>query len=165
MENNQHSTDLYNHLSQVIKNLYNYALLLTQNPDLAEKLVYDAVRQVLNHPNPPEEVSDLYYLLCRTLESFFVKGYRPCGNHGEVHLKWDEVQLGIPDEIRLSRVYDLKHLNRILSLLTEKTRILFCLWQTRCPYGRIADWMQVREGTVKKQIFLIRKVLRQAQAD
>ena len=163
METNQKNLDYYNRMERVIRSLYQYALLLTNDPEIAEKLVYDSIRQVLSAPERPEEIADLYKVLCHTLETFFTRGYQPCGNSGNVHLKWGEVQLCVPEEIRVSGVYDLKQLNRILSLLTEKTRILYCLWQTRCPCSNIANRMRLREGTVKKQIFHIRKILKKAR--
>ncbi len=138
--------------------LYHYALYLTQNKEAAEDLVQDTALNAVSNQEKFENGTNFKAWTSKIMRNIFVNDYRKKAVRRAVICEADSLQVASTDSGPGENL-DIQIINNAIKNLPLKQRSICKLLITGSKYEDIAITMNMPLGSVKSQIFLIRKKL------
>ncbi|MFV0290887.1 MAG: sigma-70 family RNA polymerase sigma factor [Mangrovibacterium sp.] len=157
------SQEFYTSLIGLQKNLYYFAISLTNSEEKAQDLTQETMLKALSYKDKFREETNLKAWLCTIMKNTFINQYRKNSRHMNVlEGATNEFEKQIAETRSFpspDAFYSSEEINKKIDALEDEFRIPFTMFVDGFKYKEIADELDLPLGTVKSRIFLTRKKL------
>jgi RNA polymerase sigma-70 factor (ECF subfamily) len=150
-------------LLEIQDNLYNFAYMLTSDPEEAKDLLQDTTLKVLDNRDKYVDNINFKGWVHTIMKNLFINNYRRVvRNQTMVDQTEDLYHLNLPQESGFDTPdgsYTLKEINSVIATFPQEYRVPFSMHVAGFKYHEIASHMHLPLGTVKSRIFFARQKL------
>ena len=159
----QANNSFENRLLGLQDNMFNFALTLTADREVAKDLLQETTLRVLDNREKYYENTNFKGWVLTIMHNIFVNNYRRIVRSQTIFDSSKNLyQLDVPQDSGFEnpiQAYTIKEINKAINSFTDDYKVPFSMHVSGYKYEEIAEHLQLPIGTIKSRIFFARKRL------
>ena len=151
------------------KNMFNFALSLTENHEEAKDLLQETSLKVLNNHEKFVENTNFKGWVLTIMKNLFINNYRQIVRNQTI-FDTSANPYNIQTEFNSNfespeQLYNIQEINQAIESLGKELKVPFTMYLIGFKYNEIASKLDLPIGTIKSRIFFARKELQEKLKD